>query len=63
MFWLAPSIRYLDFDWETFLKEMVLIGNTGNTIFTYDILADMDFKDYEFLIRVINEVYKPTNEG
>lgn len=62
VFWLAPSLKYLDFDWNVLLKESVIIGSTGNTVFNFDTLASMDFDKYEFLIKVINEVYKEKAE-
>jgi hypothetical protein len=50
--WIFNSIEWLDFDSEMFLNESYVVMQISNGGYSHTELRDMDFNDYEMIIRI-----------
>lgn len=62
--WIFNSIKYLDFDIDALLNEIYVITQISNGGFTYSDLREMDFNDYEMIVKITKPIAeKMSNSG
>lgn len=63
MGWIFNSIEHLDFDTEMFLNEVCVITQIMNGGFSYTELKEMDFNDYELVVKITKPIAEKMNQG
>jgi len=61
--WIFNSIEWLDFSSEIFLEEAYVVMQISNGGFNYDNLREMDFNDYEYVIKVTKPIAEKMSKG
>lgn len=61
--WIFNSIEHLDFDTEMFLNEVYVITQITNGGFSYSELRDMDFNDYEVIVKITKPIAEKMTQG
>lgn len=61
--WIFNSIEGLDFDTETFLNEVYVITQITNGGFSYTELKEMDFNDYEVIVKITKPIAEKMTQG
>ena len=61
--WIFDSIEFIDFNSETLIDEVYVIVQIANGGFSYTELRDMDFNDYEQVVRRTKPIAEKMNEG
>lgn len=56
------SIEWLDFNTEVFLDEIYVIMQITNGGFHYTELREMDFNEYEYLIKITKPIAEKMSE-
>lgn len=59
--WIFNSVDYLDFTSEDMLKEIYVVTQISNGGFSYTELKEMDFNDYEEIIRITKPIADKMN--
>jgi hypothetical protein len=61
--WIFNSIEWLDYDTEMFLNESYVIMQITNGGYSYTELREMDFNDYEMIIKITKPIADKMNDS
>jgi len=53
-----PSVRFIDFDISAFLEEVTAVGSLTHGAYSYKDCYDMQFDDYEKIVKIIEKLIK-----
>jgi hypothetical protein len=54
--WLSSGLQYIDFNYDILFYECSTLGYVTKGMYNFDKIIQMDFKDYENLIRQTNKM-------
>lgn len=61
--WIFNSIEWLDFDMDTLLNEIYVITQITNGGFSYTELREMEFNDYEAVVKLTKPIAEKMSAG
>ena len=61
--WIFNSVKWLDYDIEMFLNESYVVMQISNGGYSFTELKEMDFNDYEMIMKITKPIAEKMNEG